>query len=377
MKRVAIFHPVDDRYGASNILAYVLTFLNEKYVCDIYIPILTGEIKKTFSDNAVNMEQVNFIEFKKLPVAHRKMYSFRGLLAWVSQNINTFELIRKNKIKYDLFYINTVALFSVSLLCKLLRVKNIVHCHEYLKGSFYGNVIRNVVLACANKVICVSKCVANYIGESDKIEVVHNGIPDLNQNFEVSSDHRDVQLLHIAMIGRIMPEKGQWFLCDAVKTIPSRYQKKIKIHVFGDAPPTRKYLFDELNSYILDNSLDHVFVMHGFDPMASKKAMEMDVFMIPSIMVDPFPTTVLEGLSAGKILVTTNNGGSTEIIDDGINGFKVTPGDTSMLSEKIIKIIDMTSTERQVIQKEARASYLKSFTLSKFKDRFMSVLSNT
>lgn len=376
MKRVAIFHPVDDKYGASNILAYVLTFLNEEYICDVYIPVLTGEIEKTFKDNVVNIGEVNFIEFKQLPVVHRKMYSIRGLLVWIVQNVNTLEIIRKNKNKYDFFYINTVALFSVSLLCKILRVKNIVHCHEHLKGSFYGNVIRKIVLTCSDKIICVSKCVANYIGESRKIEVIHNGIPDLNRDVTIQFDDRKSELLHMAMIGRVMPEKGQWFLCDAIKKIPSSYQHKIKIHVFGDAPPTRKYLFDELRSYILRHKLEHVFIMHGFDPNASKKSMDMDVFLIPSMMVDPFPTTVLEGLSAGKILVTTNNGGSTEIIDDGVNGFKITPGDTSGLAEKIVRIIEMSSSEKQEIQQEARLSYLNSFTLSKFKERFLSVLNS-
>ena len=38
MKRIAIFHPVDDSYGASKILAYVIGFLSEKYICDVYIP---------------------------------------------------------------------------------------------------------------------------------------------------------------------------------------------------------------------------------------------------------------------------------------------------------------------------------------------------
>ena len=52
-----------------------------------------------------------------------------------------------------------------------------------------------------------------------------------------------------------------------------------------------------------------------------------DVILIPSIMADPFPTTVLEAMLFSKPLISTNHGGASEIIDDNF-GKLISPNDT-------------------------------------------------
>lgn len=250
----------------------------------------------------------------------------------------------------------------------------LVHCHECLDGSTYGNIIKRVVKSCATIIVCVSHCVERYIGKGLNVYVVHNGIPDIDNSMLERCNIASRNKIAFAMVGRVMPEKGQWFLCDAVKKIPANKKNAMEIHVFGDAPPTRSHLFNEFKKLIKDNSLDNVFVLHGFEPNVSSKISSMDVCLIPSIMADPFPTTVLEGLMAGKVVVTTNNGGASEIISNGVNGYIVEPGDSQELANTLVSILDKTDDERAFIQNNARMSYETEFTLSRFKRRFSTVL---
>ncbi|MCL6744976.1 glycosyltransferase family 4 protein [Kosakonia sp. R1.Fl] len=370
MKRIAIFHPVDDRYGASKILAYVLSFLSREYKCDVYIPALTHEIELTLQELVSHDVNVNFIEFPCAPLVHRKMYSLKGLYVWVWQNIRTLRFLMKLRKDYEIVYINTVALFSISLICRMLNVKNMVHCHEYLKGSLYGEVIRRIIRFGADKIVCVSAKVASYIGDNPKVVVIHNGIPDVTLRVTERASSTPDDMIHFAMVGRVMPEKGQWFLCEAVKNLPDYLKKKIKIHVYGDAPPTRSHLFKEFKSLISDAQLDSVFVLHGFDPDASIKASLLDVWIIPSIMVDPFPTTVIEGLRASKVVLTTDNGGASEIIKDGVNGFLIKHGDVQYFTNLLSSFLQLSSEERKNIQQQARMTYEQSYGIEKFQDRF-------
>lgn len=373
MKKIAIFHPVDDRYGASKILAYVLSFLSQEYQCDVYIPKLTHEIDFTLGELSENNDKVNFIEFPCAPLVHRGMYSLKGLINWGKQNVQTYTFLKKNRKKYSAVYINTVALFSIALICKLLSIRNIVHCHEYLKGSVYGEVIRKVVLFSADRIICVSNKVASYIGASRKVDVVHNGIPDIeHHHLPIVSDYIDGHM-NFAMVGRVMPEKGQWFLCDAVKAIPHELLRNVKIHVYGDAPPTRPHLFAEFRELVVQNKLSEVFVLHGFDSQASQKAATLDVCVIPSMMVDPFPTTVIEGLRAAKVVLTTDNGGASEIIKDKVNGFLIKHGDVENFTYVLSSLIKLNHEEIKNIQSQARLTYELNFTIKKFQERFESV----
>lgn len=367
MKRIAIFHPVDDEYGASKILAYVVKFLSKKYTCDIY---LTKNNKVI--EGMVNDENVRFIETPFLPVVHRGMYNASGLIKWIKMNVKSLLLIKKLKKEYDLIYINTVALFSLSFVCRLLNVKNLVHCHEYLQGSLYGSIIKKTIHSSASIIVSVSNHVASYIGEgSTNSYVIYNGIPDAaTQNSEPLNNG----YVNFALVGRIMPEKGQWFLLSAMKNIPRDVLDKIKIHVYGDAPPTRKALMSKFVDDVKSAGLEDSIIIYGFDSAASEKIKQLDCCLVPSMMPDPFPTTVLEAMRASKIVVATNHGGAKEIIEDGINGFCINKNDSQQFALVLSRIATMSVVERKRMGDNARLTYFNNFTIAQFEKRFLDVL---
>jgi len=55
--------------------------------------------------------------------------------------------------------------------------------------------------------------------------------------------------------------------------------------------------------------------------------------VLPSTWPDPCPTTVLEAMASGRPVITTRTGGMVDMVEDGVSGILVPPGDSRALAE--------------------------------------------
>ncbi|EGX6953747.1 glycosyltransferase family 4 protein [Aeromonas hydrophila] len=376
MRKIAFFHPVDDMYGASNILVYTLAILSDNYACHVYIPKVTGCMAQRLSE-IKETNNVFFHETSFLPLVYRAMYTPRGIFSWVLNNIKSMFFLFKKRNDFELFYINTLSLFTIPLMVGFLGRKSLTHCHEFLAGSLYGKVIKYIIALSPTLVLSVSEHVNSYIRtrrKSSRYLVVHNGIPDLSQTVPVASSDYIVGKINYALVGRIMPEKGHWFLLDALDLMLDNERAKIIVHIYGDAPPTRSHLMQEFKNEVNVRGLTDSIVIHGFDSNASQKIGFMDVCLVPSIMADPFPTTVLEAARCGRPVIATNHGGASEVINDGVNGLLIPPHDATSFANAINKFSNMSAVQRNSVGKMGRKNYEENFNISAYEKKFFNVM---
>ena len=64
------------------------------------------------------------------------------------------------------------------------------------------------------------------------------------------------------------------------------------------------------------------------------------VVVAPSVWPDPCPTVVLEAMAGGRPVVAGANGGIVDMLDDGVTGRLVAPGDAHALSQAIGMLLD-------------------------------------
>ena len=60
---------------------------------------------------------------------------------------------------------------------------------------------------------------------------------------------------------------------------------------------------------------------------------------IPSLWVETFGMTIIEGMAYGLPAIVPNVGGPTELVDDGYNGFTLDVSDVAMVAQKIRQVL--------------------------------------
>ncbi len=89
-------------------------------------------------------------------------------------------------------------------------------------------------------------------------------------------------------------------------------------------------------------------------------------------LIEPFGLTILEASACGIPVVATKNGGPSEIITDGINGFLIDPKDPKDIAKKIKKLLRHNDLWKQISKNEIKF-VRKHFTWQACAKRYLKV----
>lgn len=190
-----------------------------------------------------------------------------------------------------------------------------------------------------DRVVCVSEGQAakvRRIGVSERhIVVIPNAVdahrfgprePRVRQQLESLFPKKPRWLVGAA--GRLSPEKGFDVLIDAASLVVKQ-NPNVGFVIFGDGP-----LREELAARAARQNLGECFVMPGFHGDLDRFLPCLDAVVLPSF-TEGMPNIVLEALAARVPVIATDVGGTPELVEDGVTGRLVAPGDRTMLAERI------------------------------------------
>ena len=106
----------------------------------------------------------------------------------------------------------------------------------------------------------------------------------------------------------------------------------------------------------LDESVEWV----GFRQDVEEELSKMDVLVLPSLVSEAMPMSVLEAMAAGVLVVGTRVDGITDLICDGEDGLLGRPGDAA----------DLASVLKKVISGEIDSDRLRAQALRKQRERY-------
>jgi glycosyltransferase involved in cell wall biosynthesis len=200
-----------------------------------------------------------------------------------------------------------------------------------------------------------------------EIALVHNGIDPFRLHF-LPRDEARIRLTRviptamginldqkklIGTIANLYPTKGLQYLVESASHI-SDPNAAVCIIGEGEERPKLERLIAKLG---LENK---VFLL-GRLPEASQYLLGFDAFVLPSVK-EGFPWSVLEAMSAKLPVIATSVGAVPEIIEDGVSGYIVKPGDPTQLAERINTTIG-NERAAQEMGIQAHQKVLFSFTL--------------
>jgi len=205
-----------------------------------------------------------------------------------------------------------------------------------------------------DKLIAVSNSVKKFYTargiNADKIEIIYNGIDiatermsqpvNLRKEFNIKNNTKI-----LAVIGRLVPQKGHRYFLLALKEILNRY--KVKGLIIGSGP-----LENELKRLTKSLGLLENVIFTGFRQDISQILKEIDILVMPSLR-EGMPIVALEAMAAGVPIVATTVGGNTELIEDGKTGILVEPSDGGDLAEGIDRILRSPSLGAEIKERAA------------------------
>ena len=201
---------------------------------------------------------------------------------------------------------------------------------ESLKVRVYEQIDR-WHLRFMDHVVAVSSAQAEKVRKagvpSDRLTMIANAIDpdrfaDLDPRYRGKLDRyfRGKRSRIVGAAGRLSPEKGFDVLVEAAARVID-IDPTVGFVLFGDGP-CKPALVELISALGLTGSV----VIAGFRNDLDRFIAQLDLFVLPSY-TEGLPNVVLEACAAGVPVVATAVGGTPEVIEDGVSGFLVPPGD--------------------------------------------------
>ncbi len=375
-RHILFLQSSSEGYGSGKIILQVLRFYQNQGLSPVVILTNEGPIQK-------DLEQLNIpYAVQNLGILRRKYVSPSGLLNRLSKNLKAYRFLSKlnKKYRFELVYSNTLAVVVGAYWAKRNRIPHIWHIHEILPGP--GPLVRwlaGLLDSSTPLPIAVSQAVANHwqpLLKKSKLQVVHNGIPYehflkakpiLKQELGLSESS-----VLVGMIGRINPGKGQPFFIDLADRLSKSFPE-VHFVLVGDPFPGYEPILEEVKLEIRNKRLENSVFYLGFREDIPEVMASLDIFVLPSVLPDSFPTVILEAMAAGKPVVATRSGGASEMVLEGETGFLIPTRNVEEGFLALEKLIQDQSLREQMGER-GRIRVLKTYSLEAFEQKIINHL---
>ena len=342
------------------------------------------DIAKPFGENALvglfadgdfrKLLEKNQIPVEVLTTQAIKVSKESGLfqaLSSLTQIIPLINQVVQRAKKYDLIYANTQKALVVGAIASFLARRPLVyHLHDILSLEHFSKtnlrVAVNLINRCATLVIANSQASKTAFlqagGKPNLVQVIYNGFAAKNYEIDelaVRNLKENLELVGKFVVGhfsRLSPWKGQHILIDALCQCP---QDVVAILVgdalFGEQEYV-KYLHEKVIALGLENRVKFL----GFRADIPQLMAVCDLVAHTSIAPEPFGRVIIEAMLCGKPVVAAQAGGAIELVQDGINGFLVTPGKPQELA-RVINNCRQESVKTANIANNAKISATQRF----------------
>ncbi|MDO8967491.1 glycosyltransferase family 4 protein [Algoriphagus sp.] len=275
-------------------------------------------------------------------------------------------LLVKYKRDNCTFYVNTILPFSAILMGKFLKKKVIVHVHEYeISPGLLNGFLFWVVRRYADEIVVVS----NFLARNPSLRgrnprVIYNSV---KKELELSAKSGDRQRgeFRILMLASLRPYKGITEFLELARTLPQFGFDLILSDAEPDVMRWKSERIIPLNLAVLSVQKDVI-------PYYQKASLIMNLTNKDKCL-ETFGMTVLEGMQFGLPAIVPTDGGVTELVVNGENGFLVDYIDLDNIEGLIVKMDSDRGYWKQLSENAIRRS--KQFSRENFENEMTKLLS--
>ena len=296
-----------------------------------------------------------------LPAAHNKTdkvrrFTLRDLLEDFRQLGVILQLHRiVKRYAIDLIHANSLSVALLGgIVARLNRIPILMH-KRY--ATSYG-ILDRICERFLHRVILVSEATRWDFAPTAKQTLIYNGV-DLDAfqasieevetlRAELLPDASDTSIV-TGVVTRITPEKGIHFLVRAIADLKGKIDSKLLI-VGGPYFQKDIDYMEELKQEVIDLGVEDSVIFTGFVSDTRVVTSLLDIVLVPSIIPEACPRTIIEAMAVGKPVIATPLGGSKELVTSE-TGVLVPPEDAPAIADAIAALA--TDQERLKAMGEA------------------------
>lgn len=223
-----------------------------------------------------------------------------------------------------------------------------------IAAAGWERTVGRSILRCADRVIAVSQAVAKHAAAlrypASSTRVIPNGV-DLDRFFpspDSTSDHA-----RVGLVGRLIFNKGPRYFVESVPAVLEMHPRT-EFVLAGEGP-----LRDELERRVAQLGIGHAVTFLGKRTDIPDILRTCDLYVRPSL-TEGLPLTVLEAMACGVPVIATPVGGTAEVVQDGVTGLLIRPGEVDDLARATNDLLANPSRGRALAH-QARALVQRSF----------------
>lgn len=161
------------------------------------------------------------------------------------------------------------------------------------------------------------------------------------------------------LIARMLYDKGVGHYVESARILRGKYGSNVEFNLLGflDVNNPSAVTKDQMQEWVSEGIVNYL----GTSDSVETEIAKSDCVVLPSFYREGVPKSLLEAGAMGKPIVTTDNVGCRETVDDGVNGFLCEPRSTASLVVQLERMIDMGYERRVAMGIKSRQKIEREF----------------
>ncbi|MFQ3609320.1 MAG: glycosyltransferase family 4 protein [Chloroherpetonaceae bacterium] len=157
---------------------------------------------------------------------------------------------------------------------------------------------------------------------------------------------------------RLIWEKGVGVFVEAARQLKPKYpHAEFQLLGFLTDDETIGVTKAQMNQWVQEGVVTYLGTTNNVVPFLANA----DCILLPSFYREGVPRALLEAASMAKPIITTDNVGCRDVVEDGVTGFLVKPNNSAHLAEKMEAMLNLSEAERANMGKKSREKVIREF----------------
>jgi len=303
----------------------------------------------------------------------KKLMRYFEILGQTFKSLNRFD----PNLVYLTLTASGIGLYKDALMVILAKAygkKVVFHFHNkgISKGqdNWFNNLLYRILLK-NSEVILLSKNlyydIEKYV-DSERVRYCANGIPEREMSKSTPKAlNKKVQLLFLS---NLIESKGVYILLEACKILKVKQLPFQCTFVGSEGDITSKDFEIKIEELNVVDQVQYMGRRYGLEK--ERFYSESDIFVFPTYN-DCFPLVLLEAMQFSLPVVSTFEGGISDIVENGETGFLVQPKDAESLADKL-ELLILNRQLRLRMGETGRKRYSEKFTIEVFEQSFSKIV---